>query len=524
MTLRRLLRGEDGVSLLVSLIVLALMMTIGGTVIAFTTANERDSARSRTRVQTHSNAEGGVAAGLSRIYDAVSNPTVKNPFNPTLLPSTKSAAMAEPGQPVQYTNGYAYYWGTIDPLTGEWTITSEAHQKNPTPGGADVVRTVKAKLRVQSVSSTDAGTTAWNWIYAKHTGSTCDMTIQNPGNVNTNVYVEGNLCVENTAVLMGDPNAQHPWNPSQPDGRTIVVKGDLTLRNPQNQVGTSATRVSMYLGRGCTYRNNPYHNPCLGDPDNVFARNPIITGSSNAPPITWPTASWQNAYLNASPGPYYPCAQVAGTPPVFDNDQGPIATASASHMNGSAGTIILTPAYAYTCRTAAGELSWTPGSGWNPGTLTIRGTIFIDGDAQILNNTIVDYNGQAVVYVYGNLLMRSATVCAEFAASGLGGPNPSCDNTAWNPNQNFLLFVVSATAIVGDDDVTVKSTKFQGGLWATNDINIETTSQIGGPALGDYLFIGQTAGTAFPPINIVPTGSPGTPSVITTASPPKIYG
>jgi hypothetical protein len=120
--------------------------------------------------------------------------------------------------------------------------------------------------------------------------------------------------------------------------------------------------------------------------------------------------------------------------------------------------------------------------------------------------------------------MQKATVCSDFDASTVGSPNPACDNSLWNPNQNFLLFVVSSQAQIGDQDVDIKSTKFQGGLWATNDIAVETTSQMAGPMLGSYLFIGQTAGTSFPPIVQVATGSPGTPSVITVATKPKIYG
>jgi Tfp pilus assembly protein PilX len=508
MKLRNRLRSQDGFALIVALIVLSLFMIIGAAVIDFSSANERDAARSRSRVQTHANAEGGVAAGLARIYNAVQNPNFSTGYtalNPTILPSSRSAALAEAGQPVRYENGYAYYWGTLNGLTGEWVVTSEAHERNPN-GGTDLVRTVVAKLTVQTSSTAPANTDAWNWIYGRHVGYSCDMVIQNPGDVNTNIYAEGNLCVENTASLMGTPS-----------NRQLVVKGNLTLRNPQNQVGTATSKVAVHLAGWCKWRNFAQHDPCHGpsapaNSDNVFAS----TLDKIPPAITWPQPDWNSAYLNANPGPYHPCEQTSGTPPPFDNDQGPISAASPTHMNGSVGTVLLTPNTAYTCKTAAGELSWTPG---NPGTLTIRGTIFIDGNAEILNNTLVDYNGTASIYVQGNLYMTKATVCAVFNSAKDG-----CDNAPWNPNAEFLLFVVSAQAFVGDDDIQIVSTKFQGGLMASNDIDIGTTSKVAGPMLGDYLFIGQTAGTSYPNINLVPTGTPGTPLLITTASTPKIYG
>jgi hypothetical protein len=504
----------------------SIFLLIGATVMEFTRGNSRDSARSRSRVQTHANAEGGIAAGLSRIHYSVEN---TNPFNSTILPSSRDAAMAENGQPVQYENGYAYYWGTIDALTGEWTVYSEAHETNPN-GGSDIVRNVTAKLQVQRVTEQAETTNLWNWIYAKHEGYTCDMTIQNPGDVVTNVWVEGNLCVENTARLMGDQVIEDPSE----IGPTVVVEGNLTLRNPKNEVGSPTERVNVGIGGWCVYQPavNLQHDPCQGplpvpDADHVYANGTstnledVLAGIVGFAPIvepTWPTPEWDEAYLNASPGPYYPCAQSSGTPPTFDNDQGSIATASASHMNGSAGTVLLTPNQAYTCRTAGGELSWTPGTG-GPGTLTVSGTIFIDGNAEILNNTLVDYNGQAAIYVQGDLLMRKATVCAVFLSD-----NSGCDNAPWDPNDEFLLFVVSAQAYVGDEDIEIKSTKFQGGLMASNDIVVETTSQMAGPMLGDYLFVGQTASTTFPHIDEVGTGTPGTPIRNFTATPVKIYG
>ena len=106
MKLRNRLHGEDGIALVISLIVLALFMIIGAAVVNFSSANQRDSARSRSRVQTHANAEGGVAAGLSRVYQAVDNPdpsTGYHALNPSILPASLSAAHGRggPARPVR---------------------------------------------------------------------------------------------------------------------------------------------------------------------------------------------------------------------------------------------------------------------------------------------------------------------------------------------------------------------------------------------------------------------------------------
>jgi hypothetical protein len=564
MKLRNRLRSQDGFALIVALIVLSLFMIIGAAVIDFSSANERDSARSRSRVQTHANAEGGIAAGLSRIFKVVSQPTAYagGPLNPSILPGSRIAAVAEAGQPVQYSNGYAYYWGTLATLTngcqtvtrpdtgqpytpascGEWTITSEAHERNPNPGGSDIVRVVLTKFQVASINVVTTTSTTWDWIYSRHTGSTCDMTVQNPGEVSTNVYAEGNLCVENTAVILGDPNAPGDASIGLPPGRQLVVKRNLTLRNPGNGIGkpaqgaAPAVYVGVHLGINnnaadtsngyCKWKNQSSYKPCHGPASNgrgQYSDNMYSTSlDSIPPPVAFPAADWNYAYVNASPGPGFPCTVATGTPPTFDND---------TVMNRSVGTVDLTPTTAYTCKTAAGEISWTPQVGNTPGTLVIRGVIFVDGSLNISNGRFVDYDGQAVIYASGRITMSNGSVtCAVFSSSGYGGPNPTCNNNfptdpnGWNPDTNLLLFVSNAPQSLTSPPIQLTGAQFQGGLWADYNIEIGGTSKMAGPIQGDYMIVGQTGGTNFPPITLVPAGSPGAQYIVAAATTPKIYG
>ena len=137
------------------------------------------------------------------------------------------------------------------------------------------------------------------------------------------------------------PAATNP--PQQPP--TVVVEGNLTLRNPQNEVGSLTQPVGTFIGGWCQYRNNPQHDPCQGPTPVPWSNHVWSMGTSTnledmvsvmstitgglIPSFTepaWPDATapatWNTAYLNASPGPYYPCAAVSGTPPAFDNDAG----------------------------------------------------------------------------------------------------------------------------------------------------------------------------------------------------------
>jgi hypothetical protein len=63
--------------------------------------------------------------------------------------------------------------------------------------------------------------------------------------------------------------------------------------------------------------------------------------------LTTPQPAWSTWYLNASPGPYFPCVTSSGSPPAFDNDQGAGSSPNAAKENlsltGSSGVISLTP-------------------------------------------------------------------------------------------------------------------------------------------------------------------------------------
>ena len=80
---------------------------------------------------------------------------------------------------------------------------------------------------------------AWNYIWAKATGSPCDMTIGQSVNVATPLFVEGNLCLQNTATISNGP---------------LVVKGALTLSQKANGVGQASAPVNeAHIGASCRY-------------------------------------------------------------------------------------------------------------------------------------------------------------------------------------------------------------------------------------------------------------------------------
>ena len=108
-------------------------------------------------------------------------------------------------------------------------------------------------------------------------------------------------------------------------------------------------------------------------------------------------ADWDPWYLNANPGPYYPCLTQSGTPPTFDNDQGSAATPNVAKRNNSIATVQdLTPSSSYTCVGSAGALSWNA----TTKVLTANGTIFIAGNTSSFGAGSTQTIEPRLFYVY----------------------------------------------------------------------------------------------------------------------------
>ena len=129
----------------------------------------------------------------------------------------------------------------------------------------------------------------------------------------------------------------------------------MDLQQSFNQVGAAGADISeAHIGRGCRYQSQASHNPCVYGAggttpvrDNVWAT--IL--DATPPTVTAPTVHWDDWYLNASPGPYYPCAAPqAGEAPnptlAFDSPVGVVSDTNANKLaykNDNQGVVNLTP-------------------------------------------------------------------------------------------------------------------------------------------------------------------------------------
>lgn len=509
--LRRLLRRQDGISLVLAVGTLGVLSMTGATLIFYSNANARSAEFSNRSTSAYGLAE----AGINEMMAVLSKPE-NNALDKYLLgyqpDGTVTATVHDHGV------GVVEWWGTLDESSATWSLTSIGRLKNPSPGSADVERRLEAKVPVTPTLTQPLNNPAWNYIMSTQiTGGECDMTIGNTVEVRSNLFVFGNLCLDNQGKVLNGETYD----------TLLAVKGKVTQKTQHNTIGTSIEPLGeAHIGNGCKWFNNPYHSPCSpGDGsasagfDNVFAR----LFSSEAVELAAPVADFDTWYLNGSPGPYFPCHTQSGTPPVFD---WPVAGPTEddevrlSYKNNSQTTAFnLTGSSSYSCKTAGGELSYDATNK----VLTVGGTIYIDGDlrAEHSSKTLVQYNGQGTIYLSGSMSIKNTKLCGGVLGS-------ECDFEAWDPNTQMLTFVAEddnrQSNVESGVGIQLKNSQVQGALYAEYAVKLDTDSIVDGPMVGSEVILGQKTSTNdFPTITTVPAGMPGNPAVYAQPNPPQLY-
>jgi hypothetical protein len=303
------------------------------------------------------------------------------------------------------------------------------------------------------------------------------------------MYVLGNLCLN---------------TPSQISGGPLIVHGSAKL-DVNTNIGTSAAPVNeVHVRNGCAYKTAVFHSPC-SPADMVWAG--VV--DANPTTLTLPTADFASWYVNAAPGPRQSCSTQSGTVPVFDNDT--------AWNNSVPGVFNVTPsASSYSCTVLAGKnvigkLSWDSVAK----KLLILGTVFIDGSVTLnygWQNVPIDYDGTGTIYAGGTILLSNTKLCATIV-------NGACNFSSWDPSTEFLVLVANGSGgqVPVGDSIQIVSSEFEGGLFATNAIELDTQSSTEGPMLaGTEVFDNSVFARTWPIIS-VPVGMPG--AIITEAHP-----
>jgi hypothetical protein len=281
--LRRTLGDERGFALVIALgVTVVLSMTVV-TVIESATSNQRSSKMTSGRSAAYNLAEAGLNNAMA---------VLRLPTNNALDQYVFCADAASlPPLPCQHTDTYSagtvVWYGNLyqNPAAGTayWDLFSTGHVRNPY-GGADYQKTIRATIPVVPTTTQPLNNPSWNYIFSRATGSGvalsgCDMTLTNSVDVTAPLYVMGNLCLQNNATISKGP---------------LIVKGSLDQQTNQNHVGAAGADINeAHIGKGCRYRTQALHNPCVyGAGGSTPARDNILATILDAtPPAVTPPMS-----------------------------------------------------------------------------------------------------------------------------------------------------------------------------------------------------------------------------------------
>ena len=443
-SLRRTLGDERGMALPLALGVTVILSSLCAGIFSYVTTNQGAAHRATADQRAYGLAEAGLSYAFSTLQKADDADAYNAP-----------PANAVPETTVTFPDGRQFvYRGDLAGNT--WTLHGIATVPNPSgPSGAPVVRRVSMQALVTTTTTGD--TRPYDYLFIDQP-SGC-FTLSNTVTLEVPLYVRGDLCLENNAFI------------SSP---AVHVLGNVHVNSPQASVGTSSAPIPDFSITGNCYREGTLTACSASSTSRVWA-----SAYGTSPPVlTKPTVDLPARYADADLGPLSGCTPGYGTgsfPGGFDND---------TTMNVSRGTVDLTPATGYDCQKWVGgqmvaQIKWVPGS--NPsqtGTLTIMGTIFIDGNLTWSNLSLIQYDGRGSIYVAGTLTIQNQAELCGVA---------TCDED-WDPETDFLAFVVGSLTTTGtteDSGVVGNKVNFQGAIYLVNDYDQDNNTTIWGPVIAD---------------------------------------
>jgi hypothetical protein len=440
---------DRGIALVMALGIMFVLSATVISAISYASSNSRSAAHSNASTKALALAEAGLNNARATLWAA------PDPRDPTAVPE----------QTVTLENGTVTYSGSYLDADSVWTLTGTGTVPNPT-GGAPIVRTVTARVVVTTGSEGSENLAVWNYLYSDTT-SGC-MNLANNAVISVPLYVRGNLCLTNNAVITGSP---------------LQVGGTLDTQANGARVGSSGSPIAdARLAGGCT-GGSPNPHPCTSA-DKVYATS--LTQTTQG--LVKPPADFDTWYEQASPGPSNACT-TGSFPGGFDND---------GTLNGSLGTVDLTPLTAYDCQVVGGgRIAWTPG---DPGTLQVSGTILFDGGLSFGANEAAVYQGRATIYANGTITFANAsTLCGV----------STCD-TAWDTNANLLVLVAGSNAQGSSYAFDLSnSSVFQGASYAVGDFREQNNAGVWGSVIANQLTLANNAINHYVPYGTLLPGMPG---------------
>lgn len=458
---KRVLSEESGFALVLALAMVVALGTTVGSVAYYATSNFHSANQSKGAQSALSLAE----AGLNLAYS-----TLENAPNPSMASAVSPTPVADTPMP----GGFVTYFGSYDSTSKTWTLTGVGKAVDQTRPGQLIVRYAHGRAHVGTATVGSKNNAVWNYVYADST-STC-TTIGNSVNVNVPFYVKGNLCMANSAIVTS---------------YALQVGGTVTMTSPQNSIGSASSPLhEAHIGGGCSTDGVNYVSPC-GANQRVWAG----TVDANPLPLSKPPVDLAGTAASAPLGPAHGCT--VGSLPWggFDKDSNP--------TNLSLGTINLVPKNTpYDCKALDSSGNVIGELGWDGTTLTIAGTIYLDGNISFGQQNNVVYKGKATIYASGSITLGQQTTVCGVAGCG----------TNWDTSKNLLAWVAGQQCPANgseSDGMSIQNySTFQGAIYTVCDYREGNNATVWGPIVSRQVYLNNSTTNFYVPIGTLLPGMP----------------
>ena len=492
---------QDGQALPLTLLALLVLSLVTAAVLTGSALNHRSSLNSQNAKQAFSLAEQGLADAEGTLYTAV---------------AAGCSSACVPDSTIDADTGTIRYSGS---LSGQvWTLVGTG-----TVGVTS--RTVSEQANIPApIVTTDP--TIWNYLYVNSSSSqpgsppsgcpaNTNLWLQGGSQIKVPLYTPGNFCITGGSTFTGSD---------------LEVGGTLTVPDSGSTIGSKSSPIAKLGAATCTYQKNGSWHTCVKSSSapsssTVWAS---VLNTSTAPSLSMPSFNLSTLYATQN------SATKTNGCSVLDND---------SLLNKSAGTVNLFPTNSsYTCTitkngNTVGSIAWNATGSWSVGTLTISGTVVVDGSLDLSGGMAVEYTGGGTIYFTG-------TVKVEGGSSICGGGSGTNDCSGWDPGDwnnsakatqcaaskgcNVMVLVASCwnnttgtTFVSGTSPPCVDltgGTTTQAGIYSTQNFTLEGGSVDQGPVLANTMVVsGGTNILQMLPFNNLPAG---TPAQTTTVTPP----
>lgn len=541
--IRARLARQEGIALVLTLIVMG-VLTIGtAAVITEVNSNEHHFGRDRQVNRALNVAEAGLNAGVAAVKAQAATATSLPGASGTIDQGSWSYTAT---RTADASNPNLYYW----------TVTSTG----VSPDGA-VTRIVSTKVSETITSQTETETVttppspAYSWgMFLGDAASDCTTsaggnTLGGSSGITVDVYVKGSVCVSgNSSPFILQPTGTQGTV-------SVYIGGKFLASSNGSPIGTSSAKLkSVTVVGGCLDGNHttakksgiPVTVVCSkqGNPTSCTTCTDYGSGvwanaySSTQNDIPKPAIDL-NWYSNAAPGPGHTCGGTSTFPSpstpwtattfknrVLDNDSTRNTSVGDVHLlelvdrsSGAGGTAH----NSFDCKSydssgnLIGELKWDyPNGGCGSGPtngvadLTINGTVYLDGNLVFDACDYAVYQGRGTIYVNGTVTFNNGSkICAK-AISG----SPCSGN--FDPSSNLLEIVAVNAGNVSPGYTLTGAGTYEGISYVVGRFNSGNGSDVNGPVIADTATMSGNAKlrTTVDP----PPGAPGASTTTTTTT------